>query len=359
MSSTLELAESLGSIMLLCSIISKWYYNYLISLFFGGVDMFCFSCGQELPDNAAFCFKCGANLSTLSSNNPTFQPQQRTSPLVPAKCTNCGGVLDINPASEAAICPFCNSSFIVQQAIQNYNLNIQSSTINIANANIQTGPSVDNLLARATDYIAKHDLEAARSYYEQVLDYDIGNTQARTALDILDNYVFTAYRINMVFVAGQQLLGHQYIMSVFCSKFLIEHIFENNVRKTTVIPFDDISTINKIPIGQKPKGIIIKSLSGKDVKMFITAENGRSTVDAIDEIVDFFDNTYLPEELPDRRALAEEGKELVPSFRNGKPPLLAPWKPQLFDATYKYMQHVHVPFSVAYPIVEKIAFPNK
>ena len=29
-------------------------------------------------------------------------------PLVNAKCTNCGGTLQVDNAKEAAVCPFCN-----------------------------------------------------------------------------------------------------------------------------------------------------------------------------------------------------------------------------------------------------------
>ena len=36
-------------------------------------------------------------------------------PLVNAKCTNCGGTLQVDAAKEAAVCPFCGSAFIVEK----------------------------------------------------------------------------------------------------------------------------------------------------------------------------------------------------------------------------------------------------
>ena len=57
-------------------------------------------------------------------------------PLVNAKCTNCGGTLQVDNAKEAAVCPFCGSAFIVEKAIQNYNIvnNIQANVVNVYGA---------------------------------------------------------------------------------------------------------------------------------------------------------------------------------------------------------------------------------
>ena len=63
-------------------------------------------------------------------------------PLVDAKCTNCGGTLQVDSAKEAAVCPFCGSAFIVEKAIQNFNItnnvvvnnNVQADVVNIYNS---------------------------------------------------------------------------------------------------------------------------------------------------------------------------------------------------------------------------------
>ena len=41
-------------------------------------------------------------------------------PLVKAQCTNCGGTLEADSQKEAAICPFCNTPYIVEKAISLY-----------------------------------------------------------------------------------------------------------------------------------------------------------------------------------------------------------------------------------------------
>ena len=43
-------------------------------------------------------------------------------PLVPCKCTNCGANLQVDNTKDAAICEFCGSAFIVEKAINNYNV---------------------------------------------------------------------------------------------------------------------------------------------------------------------------------------------------------------------------------------------
>ncbi|SCW34778.1 hypothetical protein SAMN02910456_00639 [Ruminococcaceae bacterium YRB3002] len=49
--------------------------------------------------------------------------------LVQAKCTNCGANLNVENTKDAAICPFCGTPYVVEKAIQNYNIN--NSTVNV------------------------------------------------------------------------------------------------------------------------------------------------------------------------------------------------------------------------------------
>lgn len=53
--------------------------------------------------------------------------------LVNAKCTNCGGALQVDDNKEAAVCPFCGSAFIVEKAVQNFNIvnNISAGVVHI------------------------------------------------------------------------------------------------------------------------------------------------------------------------------------------------------------------------------------
>lgn len=55
--------------------------------------------------------------------------------LVEARCTNCGAKLEVDSAKEAAICPACNSAFIVEKAINNTTNNITNEN-HITNSNV-------------------------------------------------------------------------------------------------------------------------------------------------------------------------------------------------------------------------------
>lgn len=54
-------------------------------------------------------------------------------PFVQAKCTNCGANLQVDNSKEAAICPYCDSAYIVEKAINNYQItnHIQANVVNI------------------------------------------------------------------------------------------------------------------------------------------------------------------------------------------------------------------------------------
>ncbi len=54
-------------------------------------------------------------------------------PFVQGNCTNCGGTLAVDNEKEAWVCPYCNTPFIVEKAINNFNVtnNINANVVNI------------------------------------------------------------------------------------------------------------------------------------------------------------------------------------------------------------------------------------
>lgn len=63
-------------------------------------------------------------------------------PLVPALCTQCGSKLEIDSTQEAAICPFCKTPFVTENAINNYNTtnvtnigNLHADVVNVSEDN--------------------------------------------------------------------------------------------------------------------------------------------------------------------------------------------------------------------------------
>ena len=53
--------------------------------------------------------------------------------LIPAKCTQCGSNLTVDSSQDAAVCPFCNTPFVAEKAINNYNTtnNIKADVVNV------------------------------------------------------------------------------------------------------------------------------------------------------------------------------------------------------------------------------------
>lgn len=58
-------------------------------------------------------------------------------PLISAKCTNCGANLEVDNTKEAAVCPYCNTAYVVEKAVNYYNTtnNINANVVNVYGGN--------------------------------------------------------------------------------------------------------------------------------------------------------------------------------------------------------------------------------
>ena len=79
--------------------------------------------------------------------------------MVQAKCTNCGANLQVDNSKDAAICPYCGSAYIVEKAINNYNVtnNIRANVVNVYGGNsadfvIRAG-TLEEYTGAATDVV--------------------------------------------------------------------------------------------------------------------------------------------------------------------------------------------------------------
>ncbi len=86
-------------------------------------------------------------------------------PLVQSKCTNCGGELQVDSEKEAAICPYCGSAYIVEKAVQHF----QVTNNNIFNgAKIIQEDGFKKLIEAAEGYVRLGDFKSAKSTYERI-----------------------------------------------------------------------------------------------------------------------------------------------------------------------------------------------
>ncbi len=82
--------------------------------------------------------------------------------IVPALCTQCGGTIEVDPNSEKGTCPFCGTTFIVEKAINNYN--VKHATIEHAdNVNIDMSGTVKTVL----DFVGTQMKEGREERREQ------------------------------------------------------------------------------------------------------------------------------------------------------------------------------------------------
>lgn len=99
--------------------------------------MFCSRCGTKLPDGALFCMKCGSAIpNSVNSISPfNLEPQinmnsESSIKLIPVKCPYCGASASVNPNGQNAICQFCGTQFLIQDAIQRIQISTTVRTIN-------------------------------------------------------------------------------------------------------------------------------------------------------------------------------------------------------------------------------------
>ncbi len=90
--------------------------------------------------------------------------------LVPAKCTQCGANLDVDSSQEAAVCPHCDTPFITEKAINNYNTtNVTNiDTINAEVINVESSDSATNLARTAETLVNFGEWDKAREIYGRI-----------------------------------------------------------------------------------------------------------------------------------------------------------------------------------------------
>ena len=88
-------------------------------------------------------------------------------PIVPAKCTNCGGDLQVDNSQDASVCKYCGTAFIIEKAIHHYNTtnNIKADVVNI-----YSGASSNAFHIRAEQYIKDNAFDDAIKIYNKIIN---------------------------------------------------------------------------------------------------------------------------------------------------------------------------------------------
>lgn len=99
----------------------------------------------------------------MSENN------EKKTNLVPAVCTQCGGQLEVDPQQQAAVCPYCGTPFIVEKAINNYNITHvhQNNTIHVQHGKKGIFQSMTDLADKQLEREQNARIRAAELELEQ------------------------------------------------------------------------------------------------------------------------------------------------------------------------------------------------
>lgn len=189
--------------------------------------MFCVNCGTQLPEGSRFCIRCG---TAMAGNTDSFKKSD--SPIgkriVSSTCTSCGANLEVNPEKNIATCPFCDSTYIVDQEINNTGSNSErDSQRDDSEANIE------NLLRRARTFEEEGQLEAALDYFSKALDMDLLNDDAQDGMfrvaEKMEEQVYFETEGNSGFKFGRLLLKRGVL--IFREKNGNETIYDLNAMK--------------------------------------------------------------------------------------------------------------------------------
>lgn len=80
-------------------------------------------------------------------------------PLTKAQCSNCGGAIEVDSSKEAAICPFCNTPYIVEKAINLYKT--ENHIVNNITYNNGDGLTPEQRIKNAFIFIWNNDNRSA------------------------------------------------------------------------------------------------------------------------------------------------------------------------------------------------------
>ncbi len=91
-------------------------------------------------------------------------------PLVKAQCTNCPGILDVDPSLKSAVCPYCGTTYIVEKAIQNYQFHI-GNVQNMYAETVRLGDSTaDELFKSGEAFMKFREYENAIGKFKHLSD---------------------------------------------------------------------------------------------------------------------------------------------------------------------------------------------
>lgn len=109
-------------------------------------------------------------------------------PLVPAKCPECGGLVEVNNEKRAAICQHCGEAFTIEDAVQNFNTyynttNNYNSTTNNTH-NYSDGAVVNVYQDKNKDFVIEAGV--LKEYHGESVDVVLPNSVMEIDVNAFD-----------------------------------------------------------------------------------------------------------------------------------------------------------------------------
>ena len=103
-------------------------------------------------------------------------------PFVEAKCTNCGAILPVDSARDAWVCGYCGTPFVVEKAIQQFNI---TNNINTPMVNVFGGDTADVLYNRVLEWLALQNEAKAIQVLGEMTEKYPGDVRGWSRLAVL------------------------------------------------------------------------------------------------------------------------------------------------------------------------------
>ena len=87
-------------------------------------------------------------------------------PIVQAKCTNCGGTLQVDNTQRAAICPYCNQAYVVEDAINSFVTNIDN--LHVENLHVMDDRTARARMEAGEAFLKIHHYKEAQEAFSEV-----------------------------------------------------------------------------------------------------------------------------------------------------------------------------------------------
>ena len=114
--------------------------------------------------------------------------------LVAAKCTNCGGQIEVDSTKEAGICKHCGTAFITEKAISNYTTinNVTNHITKIINGKeVEDG---EDFYSRAMSHFKLEEYSNARDAITKAIKNNPDNAEFRYAEILIETKNFTEFK---------------------------------------------------------------------------------------------------------------------------------------------------------------------